>query len=154
MCEGLLRGDICLYSKKSKKTSLVLIIRILDGKTALCVHVISKPNKFTVSAIIDGETRYIDYSQLLKARLVQLKNTNKKVNDSRYVVAKIYKKRKGFNIAGKRKRKRRVEREKEDRRMLAIYNECHQARKAEMGIGSTVGWSMTHPLQGGKTNPR
>lgn len=57
--EELTRGTLCLYGNPKKHgVSRVLVLRIVDDRTALCVRVFQLPQRFSLPALVERKTIY------------------------------------------------------------------------------------------------
>ena len=158
MNEKIVNGKLFFYAKQgSRKYPQIMVLQKIDSKNVKCAYVFSFQQRNTQMIVIDNEKKYVDYTNILTVETNRLIDTEKCLRKPDPIIDKVFENNKIFLKKEKLKKRKRIKvarRKKEERIIHQMLDECRPAEKEKTKNVGSVGWYMTHPMQGGRTSPR
>ena len=131
-----------------------LVLRREDEESVMCVPLTEEKIKHGVEIDIDGNKYYAGYLEFVKAMDAWLKLAYARFDDMHPEIEQIYTLRKRHNQYVKHRHKDKRQKKLNNRRLMRELRDGNGATYPKERGSSTVGWKMTHPLQGGRTSPK
>ena len=142
-----------IYNRIKKEAEFYVVVSTKNG--ILCAPIRREKMGKAIPFSWQGEVYYVSCYDLPKVRSSWMLDEEITENVSDDVVEQIYARyTQWHDKIKKRQARKREQRRKEDAHYLKVLGKTNKHHFPKEKASSSVSWSMTHPVQGGRTSPK